>query len=77
MGKHAYLILAHNKLNQLALMLRALDDSRNDFFLLLDCKTKNVDLKALQAAVQKGRLFLLPDRVDVQWGQYSQVDARM
>lgn len=36
MGKHANLILAHNKMNQLALMLRALDDERNDFFVLLD-----------------------------------------
>ena len=77
MGKHAYLILAHNKLDQLMLMLRALDDPKNDFFLLLDCKTKDVDPDALQASVKAGRLFLLPDHVDVRWGQYSQVHARM
>ena len=77
MGKHAYLILAHNKLDQLAIMLRALDDSRNDFFLLLDCKTKGVDPDALQASVRDGRLFLLSDCIDVRWGQYSQVRARM
>ena len=77
MGKHAYMILAHNKPDQLALMLRALDDPRNDFFLLLDCKMTNVDRDALCAAVQKGRLFFLPDQIDVRWGQYSQVQARM
>ena len=77
MGKHAYLILAHNKMDQLALMLRALDDERNDFFLLLDCKLKQVDEKPLFDAVRRGRLFLLPDRIDVRWGQYSQVLARM
>ena len=77
MGKHAYLILAHNKMDQLALMLKALDDKRNDFFLLLDCKLKNVDVDALSAAVRKGKLFLLPDQIDVRWGQYSQVLARM
>lgn len=77
MGKHAYMILAHNKLDQLALMLRALDDPRNDFFLLLDCKLKQVDEKPLFEAVRKGRLFILPDKIDVRWGQYSQVRARM
>lgn len=77
MGKHAYMILAHNKMDQLALMLRALDDERNDFFLLLDSKLTNVDYDALRAEVRKGRLFFLPDRIDVRWGQYSQVLARM
>lgn len=77
MGKHAYLILAHNKMNQLALMLRALDDERNDFFVLLDCKLKDVNYDALRAEIRKGRLFFLPDLIDVRWGQYSQVYARM
>lgn len=77
MGKHAYMILAHNKMDQLALMLRALDDERNDFFVLLDCKLKNVDYDALRAEIRKGRIFFLPDQIDVRWGQYSQVLARM
>ena len=77
MGKHAYMILAHNKMNQLSLLLKSLDDERNDFFLLLDCKMKNVDYDALHASVKKGNLYILPDKIDVRWGQYSQVYARM
>ena len=77
MGKHAYMILAHNKMDQLALMLRALDDERNDFFVLLDCKLKNVDYDALRTEVKRGRLFFLPERIDVRWGQFSQVKARL
>lgn len=71
------MILAHNKLDQLALLLHSLDDPRNDFFLLLDSKLERVDDKPLFDAVQKGRLFILPDKIDVRWGQYSQVLARM
>lgn len=77
MGKHAYMILAHNKLDQLALMLYALDDPRNDFFLLLDSKLQQVDERPLFDAVKKGRLFIISDRIDVRWGQYSQVLARI
>lgn len=77
MGRHAYLVLAHNKMNQLEVLLKVLDHELNDIFVLLDCKTQGVDLDALRRSVSMGRLFMLPDKIDVQWGQYSQVKAKM
>ena len=77
MGKHAYLILAHNKLDQLAILLQTLDDSRNDVYLLLDSKLGQVDEKPLREAVKKGNLYIIKNRISVSWGQFSQIKARM
>ncbi len=38
MGKHAYLIMAHNQWECLFELLKALDDPRNDIFLHIDKK---------------------------------------
>ena len=41
MGKHAYLIIAHDKFEQLKRLLLLLDDERNDIYLHIDSKAKD------------------------------------
>jgi len=71
MMKHAYLILAHNEFDVLAMLVNAIDDSRNDIFIHFDSKVKA--LPALKTT--NANLYILEDRVDVRWGDVSVVHA--
>lgn len=69
--KHAYLILAHTDWAILKTLLSCIDDERNDIFVHIDAKVKNMpDLET-----KKASLFVLKDRVDVYWGDLSVVEA--
>ena len=46
MGKHAYLVLAHNQKQLLLKLLRQIDDAENDIFLHID-KKFDINLDAL------------------------------
>lgn len=72
MARHAYLIMLHAQLEQAALLLRLLDDPRNDFYIHIDRKSGPVDDAPLRAAVHAGRVFPAP-RMRVDWGADSQV----
>ena len=41
MGKHAYLIIAHNNFYILKKLIALIDDERNDIYIHVDKKTKN------------------------------------
>ena len=41
MGKHAYLIIAHNNFYILKKLIALIDDERNDIYIHIDKKTKN------------------------------------
>lgn len=69
--KHAYLILAHNEFHLLELLVKALDDSRNDIYVHIDAKVG--ELPELSTA--NAGLTVLEDRVDVRWGDWSVVEA--
>lgn len=69
--KHAYLILAHNEWELLSTLVRCLDDARNDIYVHIDAKVK--ELPSL--TTQRAGLFVLDDRVDVRWGDLSMVEA--
>ena len=69
--KHAYLILAHHEFALLQTLIGCLDDARNDIFVHIDRKVR--ELPALHA--DKARLTVLRHRVDVRWGDYSVVEA--
>lgn len=73
--KHAYLILAHNAFELLALLIESLDDAHNDLFIHLDRKVPASELPQLQTA--HAGLYLLPEaqRVDVRWGDVSVLEA--
>ena len=71
--KHAYLIIAHNEFEVLQLLVSALDDVQNDFFIHFDKKVR----KLPQLFCQHSRLFVLKNRVDVRWGSVSQIKCEM
>lgn len=69
--KHAYLIMAHNQFLTLKELVSVLDDERNDLYIHFDRKVKG--LPVLQT--RHSRLVILNDRVDVIWGDVSQIKA--
>jgi len=69
--KHAFLILAHNAFDLLQLLVSRLDDERNDIFVHIDKKVEVLP----ELYVQKAKLFMLDDRIDVRWGDWTVVEA--
>ena len=77
MGKHAYLIMAHNQEELLKSLIQCLDYEDNDIYIHLDRKWKNVNICALQKIAQKSKIIVLPDRIDVKWGTFSQIACEL
>lgn len=71
--KHAYLIIVHHEFDLLSRLLQALDDIRNDIYIHFDRKIVAVpELKTKYAG-----LYLLQDRIDVNWGDISQIETEL
>ena len=77
MGKHAYLIIAHNEFEVLEALLRMIDDERNDIYLHIDSKVQNIEKLKLEKNVEKAKLIILKERISVTWGDYSQIDCEL
>src|SRR5574344_1584685 len=73
MKKHAYLILASSNPKTLSLLLSQIDDERNDVFLHVDKKSKDIPL---DIKLNKANLYYI-DRMKVYWGDFSQTMATM
>ncbi len=69
--KLAYLIMAHHRPDLLTELLNALDDERNDIFVHIDLKSRNLEWKLY---VQKADLHIIPS-MSVNWGGYSQIEC--
>lgn len=69
--KHAYLILAHHEFELLRILVDCLDDARNDIYVHIDKKVK--ELPVLHA--EKAGLTILNKRIDIRWADYSMVEA--
>lgn len=52
MQKHAYMIIAHNEFDLLEILVRLLDDPRNDIYVHIDAKVKDFNFKSFQALTQ-------------------------
>ena len=76
MKKHAYLIMAHTQPELLKMLLRKLDDERNDIYLHIDSKAKDYPLDEVAAVLQKANC-VFTERTDVKWGSYSQIHCEM
>ena len=78
MEKHAYLIIAYNKFQQLSLLLKLLDDDRNDIYVLIDKKSPLTSETRilLRDSIQKSNLYLYND-ISIEWGDYSQIRAEI
>lgn len=70
---HAYLIITHNNFEQLQLLINLLDDDRNDIFIHIDKKVKELPL----LTTNKSKLFILDKRIDVRWGDVSQLETEI
>jgi len=69
--RHAYLIIVHHEFNVLRFLIDTIDDSRNDIFIHLDKKVKQLpELKTKHA-----NLYFTKTRIDVRWGDVSQIEA--
>ena len=71
-GRHAYLIIAHNNFTQLQILLDLLDDERNDIYLHIDEKSKDVPA----FTTKRSGLILVP-RMNVMWGGHSQIQCEL
>ena len=76
MGRHAYLIIAHDKWKQLQFLIDILNDSRNDFFLLTDLKSKDFDRDLFLQDCSSKNIFLI-EPISIHWGDYSQIEAEV
>lgn len=72
--KHAYLILAHNDPKVLELLVRLLDDSRNDIYIHVDKKSDIDVFKNIRCS--NSQLFV-SQSVNVNWGGMSMVKAEL
>lgn len=77
MGKHAYLIIAHNEFEVLEALLRMIDDERNDIYLHIDSKVQNIEKLELEKNIEKSKLIILEERISVTWGDYSQIACEL
>lgn len=75
MKKHAYLIIAHTNFLQLRKLLEALDDERNDIFVLID--KKSVFNKSTFDNVCKKSSLQFVKRISINWGGFSQIIAEL
>ena len=71
--KHAYLIMAHNNFEQLQLLIKLLDDPRNDIYLHIDRKAKAA---APKIETRYSQLTVI-DPICVTWGGHSQIECEM
>lgn len=77
MGKHAYLIIAHNEFEILGRLLSMLDDKDNDIYLHIDKKVKEFDESSFRKFVCNSPLIFIENKVDVQWGNFSQIECEL
>ena len=76
MKKHAYLIMAHTQPELLKMLLKKLDDERNDIYLHIDSKAKDYALEEIASVLKKSNC-IFTERTDVKWGSYSQIHCEM
>lgn len=78
-GKHAYLIMVHTQFQQVAKLVRLIDDSENDIYLHIDKKVQNayeIFQQEIKPIVKKSNIyFVLQHKVN--WGGYSQIETEI
>lgn len=74
--KHAYLIIAHNRPEELSVLMRFIDDIRNDIYLLIDSKSDVSQFYRATNSVKASTIHVIND-VPVSWGGSSQIVAEM
>lgn len=75
MMRHAYLVIAHNDFPLLHTLLKMLDDARNDLYVHIDLRSAALYQQVCTVKTRQARLFILPHRIPVHWGDISQVEV--
>lgn len=73
--KHAYMIMAHSQEWLLIKLIEMLDDIDNDIYIHLD-KKSDISGDHLCASAKKSKV-ILTERINVEWGGYSQIEATL
>lgn len=68
--------MAHNKFDMLCHLLKLLDDERNDIYLHIDLKAKDVPYEEIKKSVNLSKLTFVK-RIDVIWGSFTQIECEM
>ena len=77
MLKHAYLIIAHDNFWQLKILLRLLDDIRNDIFLFIDKKNiEKTDINDIRKSVNSSHMSVFSP-FEINWGNTHQARAEV
>lgn len=76
MNKDAYLILAHKTDYTFNTLLELLDNEKNDIYIHMDKKTKNVNEENIKSKIKKSNVYFV-DRVKCNWGGFSLVKAEL
>ena len=77
-NKHAYLIIAHNKFEQLAFLVSLLDYKYHDIYILIDKKSNfSSEIQNKITKVVKESNIYFSQEFAIHWGGYSQVEAEM
>lgn len=74
--RFAYLIMAHNNIDQLMMLLRLLDSKNNDIYLHIDKKTKNVDGEKIAKCVSLSNMQIYRE-FSVKWAGISQTRCQI
>ena len=67
--------MAHNEIELLKVLLSLLDYERNDIYLHIDAKAEGFEISELMECVKKSKLFIVETRIDVKWGNFSQIEC--
>ena len=73
--KHAYLIIAHNEKEVLKYLLISIDDIRNDIYINIDKKSKELNEEEITPILKASNIYFFHE--DVRWGDESQVHCEM
>ena len=77
-NKHAYLIIAHNKFEQLAFLVSLLDYKYHDIYILIDKKSNfSSEIQNQITKVAKESNIYFSQEYAIHWGGYSQIEAEM
>ncbi|MBQ3599725.1 MAG: glycosyl transferase [Lachnospiraceae bacterium] len=76
MNKHAYLIMAHNNFDFLKKELLLLDDERNDIFIHVDKKAKDINMTSVIENIKKSKVYFIPRR-KIKWAGYSGIQCEL
>ena len=71
-ARHAYLIMCHQNYQQLCRLLKLLDDERNDIYLHIDRKSKDVPYEMIRNSLCHANLHFTK-RMSVTWGSDSMI----